>query len=214
MSAEAQDVGERSAEIWALNELATVFKLTDRVSESVTTAYRAFELACDSGDRQDALSMLGSLLANEGQYDAAEDAFNLVLREERSPKKRMYILMDLLRLAGLRKNRLGFERLRAECQALEQEASLLQVRDLEVTVAIAYARLGIIEMAAAHLDEAVRLTQECDLKAYAGPDSSALSDLSTIVPLHDGDETLPPRQSHLPAFPEVAEQLRALLLAG
>ncbi|MFQ5704124.1 MAG: hypothetical protein ACE5HT_08890 [Gemmatimonadales bacterium] len=211
---EAHDLGETSAEVQALNELARVFQMDGRSVASVTTAYNAFQLAANSFERQETLSLLGSLLVHVGNYDAAEDAFNLVLREEPGHKKRMYVVMDLLRLAGLRKDRVGFERRRAECNVLAQDAALWEVRDIEVTLAIAYARLGAFEKTGDHMNEAVRLTQEFHLEAYAGPDSSALSDLSTIAPLHDSDETFPASQESWPAFSEVAEELRALLLAG
>ncbi len=211
---DAQKGGDRKAEALVCQQLAEVCRFTNRVDDAVAMAFEAVACSHTSLDRQQSVEILGYTLSEAGHYQPAEDAFNFVLQGEPPPRLRVRALTQLLQLAGLRGNRVGFERLRLRIPASEEDLTETERRDLEVTLGMAFARFRKTRQAVHHLENAMRLTEEAGLYDYAGPDRALLEGLSVTDPVLDYDKLFLTLSRDVPPVPAVAEKLRALLSAG
>jgi tetratricopeptide (TPR) repeat protein len=111
---DARAAGDRVAEAHAKHDLANTLELMGRPEDGIPLAFNAYQLYEEPLQRFRALSDLGILFKDLGNHEAAQDAFMLVIEGEPPPEIRLTTVSELIEIAGLRGDRLAFERWRRE----------------------------------------------------------------------------------------------------
>ena len=143
----------------ALHDLAVVAFHADRATEAVPLAFRAFELYDDAHQRGRALNDVGMFLKGLGHYTAAKEAFLLVLRDEIGERQAKTEL-ELLELASLVQDRLGFERWRRELNAKSERLLPEDRVDFEIKLGIGLAGFESPDEALFRLNQGVAIAEK------------------------------------------------------
>ena len=156
--ADARAQGQRDAEARAEHGLGNVLETRSlgQPHLAIGHLWRAFELYEDGPSRLRALNDLGYTLMTLGQVTAAERAFALVVgREVGMNDNRLNATVELMNCASVRRDRVGFERWRGECQERLAQMPPNILADFYFKSGIGLARFGSFGMARTLLGKAV-----------------------------------------------------------
>jgi tetratricopeptide (TPR) repeat protein len=175
---DARRVGDRDAEARATHDLAVNHILQGRFADGAFLAFEAFALYDNVGFRRLALSDLGVALKNLGHYEAARDAFELVVAHAPEFGARVNALLELLHVASLRADRIGFERCRNEVEAMQNTLPPSAYVDFNIKVASGFSSFGHPERAVSYLKTAVEHAERHNLNRHLF-EAEALLDAAT-----------------------------------
>lgn len=208
---DAESIGDRDAMARACHDLSGTLAHMKRDGEAAAYAFRAFQLYDQRVPRLRALVDVGILLKNTGMFDAAEDAFHLVLGQAPPAEVHHNTMIELLDVAGSKGDRVGFERWRKACGDIEPQLPGRMVVDLRFKLGLCWARFGDQERARAALEEAVKLANEYRMFKYAIEAESALSNLKALKTRARGKPGAIPEDA---AVAGIANRLHALRVEG
>ncbi len=195
----AVERGDAPIEARASHDLSVNMHLMSRRNEAVPLALRAYELYDEPMLRARAVNDLGTFLKELGHYAAARDAFLLVLRTQPTPEFRMHTAIELLELAALVQDRVGFSRWRRELNGIESVLPPSEHVDLKLKLGAGVASFGNHDEGIAHLEHAIVLAEEHKLAQKLFEAERVLREV------HAGkaQENLPARNVVPDATPEV-----------
>jgi len=104
--------------------------------------WRAFELFQDEPAQLRALTDLGLMLLAVGDPVAAEHALGAVVRRGGQQDAVLNALIELMHCASYRRDRVGFERWRSECEGRLDHMTPNMVTDFLLKVGVGHARFG------------------------------------------------------------------------
>jgi tetratricopeptide (TPR) repeat protein len=150
--AEALDLAnaDKDADLRAnvFHTLMTVEKIAGATGRAIAYGWEAVQAQPDSQAKMVALADLGSVFMEAGQYDDAEQALQLVLREGTIKDAEVMAISTLSQVAAIRGNRSEFIRL---CSSLEDaewhQASNIIRGQVMLDRGVSWARLGEAEKA-------------------------------------------------------------------
>lgn len=212
--AEAQNAGDRDAEARASHDLAFTFEQMGRNQEAVRCAFRAFELYQRPDDRLRALSELGTILKSLQHYQAAEDAFRMILEADVQPQIRVNPLLELLEIAALTQDRVGFERWSTTIAELGVELPADARVDFEMKLGVGSALFGRVRKARTHLRRALGLAEQHQLNRFVFSIEEALKELEQKRMEREPKRAAAGRPTDHPDVTDVANRLRALRTAS
>ncbi len=157
---ESQEWRDRDAEARASQDLAGTLYYAGRVADAEPFAFRAYELFDNPCDKARALSDAGAMLKELGHYNAARNAFSIVLSHELRSDVRARTELECLEVSALTGDRFSFERWR---QSVEAKRTLLTPdveQDFELQVGIGFSLFDEFGPAANHLQRAITLAEK------------------------------------------------------
>ena len=172
---EARAAGDRDAEARARHDLGAVYNDMGRAHQAIAHLYKAFELYERHAHKIRALSDVGEALKQEGRYQAARDAFMLVLAGQPQEEMRVCTMIALLELSGRMGDRVGFARWRREISAVVGELPAERAADFHLQLGIAAAAFGQRRAAERALRHALRIADEHHLHHYGARARAALA---------------------------------------
>ncbi len=158
--AEAQRLEDYDAEARACHDLGGTLHFGGRGREAITLLYRAYELHQSPLRQARALSDTGSLLMEEGCYEAANHAFRVVLSNHPPREVRIRTVLELLELSALVRDRVSFERWHQELKHQREELAPEEQVDLELKSGCGLGHFGLTARGEKHLRAAVTLAEQ------------------------------------------------------
>jgi tetratricopeptide (TPR) repeat protein len=153
--ADARTAGLREAEARAEHGLGATLSMRGQPAEAAPHAWRASELYENGPARLRALGDLAIMLLALGDPESAERALGEVVRHSGHPDVAVNALIELMHCASYRRDRLGFERWRSECEGRLEHMAPNMVTDFLLKVGIGHARFGNFRQAEAFLATAL-----------------------------------------------------------
>jgi len=129
--------------------------LRGQPAEAAPHAWRASELYENESAQLRALTDLGLMLLSLGDPEAAEQALAVVVRRSRQQDAVVNAVIELMHCASYRRDRLGFERWRGECEGHLEHMAPNMVTDFLLKVGIGHARFGNLRKAETFLAAAL-----------------------------------------------------------
>lgn len=173
---DAEEVNDGDAQARAHHDLGLVIAYQERAAEAIPHLFQAFELFEQQPYKLRALSDVGESLKRLGHYQAAEDAFTVVLRGA-TAQMRVYTLVELLELAALTGNRFGVDRWKKEIETVGDELPAEVAVDFDLQLGLAHGRFGNRRKAEEHLRSATQKAERFRLNEYLFRAESALRSL-------------------------------------
>ncbi|MBI1967754.1 MAG: hypothetical protein HYS40_07175 [Gemmatimonadetes bacterium] len=152
--------GHRDAEARAEHGLGSVLESRSlgQPHLAVGHLWRAFELYDDEPSRLRALNDLGYALMTLGQLAAAERALTVVVRRGGGMSDNLLnATVELMHCASARRDRIGFERWRGECESRLAAMPPATLADFYYKAGVGMARFGNFRTARAQLKKAVTI---------------------------------------------------------
>lgn len=156
---EATAAGLRQPEAEAEHGLGVVLGTGGQVPNAVPHLWRAFDLYDVEHNRLRALADLGFALTRLGAIDGAERAFRIVIELGGEGYIALNARVELMHCASSRRDRLGFERWRAECVQHLSRMAPNQLADYHLKLGIGLARFGRLDRAALELSQALLIAR-------------------------------------------------------
>lgn len=153
--ADARTHGHREVEARAEHGVGAALLVQGQPADAVPHVWRAFELYEDESSRLRALNDLGLMLLALGDAQGAERALLEVLRRGGSQDNANNALIELMHCASYRRDRVGFERWRTECEARIPTMAPNILADFYLKAGIGSARFGNFRKARIQLTTAV-----------------------------------------------------------
>ena len=164
---DATAAGWRRAEAEAEHGLGVVLGTRGQVPDSLPHLWRAFDLYGDEEDvRLRALFDLAFSLTRLGAIDSAERAFRFVIERDPECHSALDARVELMHCASFRRDRLAFERWRAECVRYLPRMAPNQIADYHLKLGIGLARFGQFDRAVVELDQGLRVARAHGLHAF------------------------------------------------
>jgi len=157
IAAEARAAEEREIQAHAEHALGTTLLVRGQVAEAIIHVWRAFEFYEDEASRLRALNDLGVMLLALGRVDDAERALTEVVHDGGARDNVSNALIELMHCASYRRDRMGFERRRVECESRAEEMPPNILADFCLKAGIGSARFGNFRKARAQLGEALNV---------------------------------------------------------
>jgi tetratricopeptide (TPR) repeat protein len=176
--AEAEAVGDRDAQARCHHDLGAVYMHLEQTKSAIREIFTAFELYAQPRQKLRALSDLGEAFKREKQYEAARDAFLLVLNGPTSGEMRCWAMIALLELCSLTRDRLGFAHWKRELSALANTLPVEALADFHLQLGLGHARFGNLQAARAALMESLQISRSYNLWEYVSRAECALETLS------------------------------------
>jgi len=155
IAAEAQGVEEQEIQAHAEHALGTTLLLRGQVAEAIVHVWRAFEFYDDEASRLRTLNDLGVMLLALGRVHDAECALSEVVRRGGARDNVSNALIELMHCASYRRDRVGFERRRGECESRAVEMPPNILADFYLKAGIGSARFGNIRKGQEQLSNAL-----------------------------------------------------------
>jgi len=152
---DARIAEQRDPEAHAEHGLATTLLLRGQPAEAAPHVWRAFELYQDEPAQLRALGDLALMLLALGDAESAERALGEVVRRSGHPDVVVNALIELMHCASYRRDRVGFERGRSECESRLEHMAPNMVTDFLLKVGIGHARFGKLRKAETFLAAAL-----------------------------------------------------------
>ncbi len=163
---DAERLRDRDAEARGHQVLAVVLSTRGQPAEAIPHEWRAFQLYDDGLSRMRVLSDLGVMLLIVGDVDGAERALTQILRNGASQDVMDNALVELMHCASFRRDRVGFERWREQCEARREKMPPNILVDYLLKASIGRARFGQIDRAERLLASALRTADEAGLHEF------------------------------------------------
>jgi len=157
---------DRDAEARGHQVLAVVLSTRGQPAEAIPHEWRAFQLYEDGLSRMRVLSDLGVMLLIVGDVDGAERALTQILRNGASQDVMDNTLVELMHCASFRRDRVGFERWREQCDARRENMPPNILVDYLLKAGIGRARFGQFERAERLLADALRIADQAALHEF------------------------------------------------
>jgi tetratricopeptide (TPR) repeat protein len=158
--ADSESAGDQDAAARAHQVIAVVLSTGGRPADAVVHAWQAFQLYDDEPARLRVLNDLGVMLLSLGRPDVAELALREVVRRGGCDDNTSNALVELMHCASYRRDRVGFERYREQCEARSKTMPPNILADFHLKSGIGRARFGQFERADALLATALRVAEE------------------------------------------------------
>src|SRR3989441_2427450 len=162
---EAERIEDRDAQARAHQELAVVLSSRGQPAEAIPHEWRAFQLYEDRLSRTRTLADLGVMLLIVGDTEGAERALSEVLRGG-SSEAVSNASIELMNCASFRRDRVGFERWREQCDARRDGVPPNILADYLLKAGIGRARFGQPDRAERLLTSALRIADEAGLHEF------------------------------------------------
>jgi len=164
--ADAEAVADRDAQALAHQALAVVLSTGGRPVEAIPHEWRAFQMYEDSSSRMRVLSDLAVMLLTVGEVAGAERALMEIVRHGAARDVFDNALIELMHCASYRRDRVGFERWREQCDARRESMPPNILVDYMLKAGIGRARFGQVDRAERLLANALRLADEAGLHEF------------------------------------------------
>src|SRR3989442_1538953 len=162
---EVERIEDRDAQARAHQELAVVLSSRGEPAEAIPHEWRAFQLYEDRLSRTRTLADLGVMLLIVGDTEGAERALSEVLRGG-SSEAVSNASIELMNCASFRRDRVGFERWREQCDARRDGMPPNILADYLLKAGIGRARFGQPDRAERLLTSALRIADEAGLHEF------------------------------------------------
>src|SRR5438093_10053329 len=162
---DAERLQDREARARAHQVIAVVLSTRGQPAEAIPHEWRAFQLYDDDLSRSRTLADLGVMLSIVGDIEGAERALSQVLRRG-SPEAVSNALIERLHCASYRRDRVGFERWREQCDARRESMPPNVLVDYIFKAGIGRARFGQLDRAERLLTSALRIADEAGLHEF------------------------------------------------
>ncbi len=162
---DAERLQDREARARAHQVIAVVLSTRGQPAEAIPHEWRAFQLYDDDLSRSRTLADLGVMLSIVGDIEGAERALSQVLRRG-SPEAVSNALIELMHCASYRRDRVGFERWREQCDARRESMPPNVLVDYIFKAGIGRARFAQFDRAERLLANALRIADEAGLHEF------------------------------------------------
>jgi len=162
---DAERLQDREARARAHQVIAVVLSTRGQPAEAIPHEWRAFQLYDDDLSRSRTLADLGVMLSIVGDIEGAERALSQVLRRG-SPEAVSNALIELMHCASYRRDRVGFERWREQCDARRESMPPNVLVDYILKAGIGRARFAQFDRAERLLANALRIADEAGLHEF------------------------------------------------
>lgn len=162
---EARAAGVRDAEARAEHDLAVVQQDRGSTDQALVHAWRAFELYEDERSQMRALNDVGWMLLTLGDAVGAQRALSEVQRRSVARDNVTNATIELMHCASFQRDRVGFERHRAQCVDVEATMPPNILADYLLKAGIGEARFGNFQRAALLLDQSLQVATAAGLHA-------------------------------------------------
>src|SRR5437899_12153411 len=163
---DAEAAGDRYPQALAHQGLAVVLSTGGRPAEAIPHEWRAFQLHDDEVARMRVLGDLGIMLLFVGDPTAAERALTEVVRSGATQDVLDNAVIELMHCASFRRDRVGFERWREQCDARRESLPPNMLVDFMLKAGIGRARFGQLDRAERLLASALRIADEAGLHEF------------------------------------------------
>jgi len=163
---DAERLRDRDAQARAHQVMAVLLGTRGQPGDAIPHIWRAFELFEDDLSRTRALADLGGVLVIVGDTQGAERALLEVLRRGTSEEAASNAVVELMNCASFRRDRVGFERWREQCDARREEMPPNILVDYMLKCGIGRARFGQLDRAERLLADALRIADEAGLHEF------------------------------------------------
>jgi len=191
----------------AYGDLGSVYTLQGMRVEALHANYRAFRLAPDPLQRMRALGDVAIGLAEIGCLDGARVGFEILVGSDTSVLLRTNALIELMNLESATRNRVAFERRRAEAESLRGRMPPSMVVDYYYKTAVGLARFGQLGRARQALRAAIEVAEVNRLNTWYFQIERVLENLSEC-PDHQPEPADGLSFSQEPAVQEVESGLQ------
>jgi tetratricopeptide (TPR) repeat protein len=206
---DAAVAGFPQAEALAEHGLGTTLDVRGQIAEGIPHLWRAYELYEDDPSRLRALQDLGNDFLSLGDADSAERALQEVVRRSPQQDTVLNALIELMNCASFRRDRLGFERRRQECDARVADMPPNVLTDYCLKAGIGMARFGNCTKAKALLSEALAIASRHGLHEFEFRIERIRDNLTTTCEEGVAEEATPAVE-HSQAVREVSASLAAM----
>jgi tetratricopeptide (TPR) repeat protein len=180
---DAQAAGIRNVQARAEHGLGVALGARGQVPDAIPHLWQAFDLYETETDSLKALSDLGVALSRLGAVDSAERALRIVVQRGGEGNLVQNARIELLHCASFRRDRLSFERCRAECETVAPQMAPNILADYHLKLGIGYARFARFDRAAGELDlahEVARANRLRELEFRIERIQGGLADCATV----------------------------------
>src|SRR5206468_169408 len=139
---EAERQGDHDVQARAHQEIAVVLSTRGQPAEAIPHEWRAFQLYQDGLSRIRVLGDLGIMLLFVGDAMGAERALSEVVRSAATQDVLDNAMVELMHCASFRRDRVGFERWREQCDARRESMPPNVLVDYILKAGIGRARFG------------------------------------------------------------------------
>src|SRR5438876_2381971 len=162
----AERLQDREAQARAHQVIAVVLSTRGQPAEAIPHEWHAFQLYEDGFSRMRVLSDLGVMLLIVGDVDGAERALTEIIRNGASQDVMDNAFVELMHCASFRRDRVGFERWREQCDGRRDSMPPNILVDFLLKAAIARARFGQVDRAERLLTDALRIADQAGLHEF------------------------------------------------
>jgi len=159
----AEAFADREAQARAHHEIGVLLSIRGQAAEAIPHVWRAFELYDEEIARLRTLNDLGMMLLVLGDADGAERALSEVVRRAPTPEIADNAIIELMYCACYRRDRVGFERWREQCDARRDSMPPSVLADYMLKAGIGRARFGQLDRAERLLGSALRIADDAGL---------------------------------------------------
>ena len=163
---EAERQGDHDVQARAHQEIAVVLSTRGQPAEAIPHEWRAFQLYQDGLSRIRVLGDLGIMLLFVGDAIGAERALSEVVRSGATQDVLDNAMVELMHCASFRRDRVGFERWREQCDARRESMPPNILVDYMFKAGIGRARFGQLDRAERLLTSALRIADEAGLHEF------------------------------------------------
>src|SRR3989475_1512962 len=163
---DAERLRDAGAQALAHHAIAVVLNTAGQPSGAIPHAWRAFELYGDDLSRIRALGDLGTMLLTLGDAESAERALGEILRRGATHEVLDNATIELMHCASYRRDRVGFERWREQCDARRESMPPNILVDYMLKAGIGRARFGQLDRAERLLASALRIADEAGVHEF------------------------------------------------
>ncbi|HEY6157105.1 MAG TPA: tetratricopeptide repeat protein [Gemmatimonadales bacterium] len=164
--ADADAIGDAEAHALGHHVLAAVLSTAGRSAEAIPHMWRAFESYEDATSRGRALADLGALFLILGNSEDAERALTEAVRRGGAQDFATNALIELMNCASFRRDRVGFERWREECEKRRETMPPNVLVDFMLKMGIGRARFEQFDRAQALLARALQTAESAGLHEF------------------------------------------------
>lgn len=164
LTVDARAAGQRVIEAHAHHGLGATLFFRGQVAEAIAHTWRAFELYEDESPQIRALGDLGTMLLTLGEAVGAERALLEVVRRAQGTQDVVTnAMIELMNCASYRRDQVGFERWRGECESRSGTMPPNIFADFYLKAGIGQARFGRLRRADALMDSSLKVATSAGL---------------------------------------------------
>ena len=156
---DARAAGIRNLEAHAEHGVGITLGARGQVPDAIPHLLKAYHLYEAEADSLIALHELGFALSRLGAVESAERALNIVVRRGHMGTLVQNAKIELMHCASFRRDRVGFERCRAECVVEVEQMAPNILADYHLKLGIGLARFGRFDRAVSELQHAHQIAR-------------------------------------------------------